>query len=291
MEWMDSLRQSIKYVEEHLYDDINAEDIADNVNMSSFYFQKGFKIITGYSIGEYIRCRRLYLAGLDVLRDDEKIIDLAYRYHYENPESFTKAFTRFHGVSPMQLRKDASKLKTFLPLRISISIQGGKEMDYIVEDIEEIKVIGFMKEIITETSYRDIPKAWNELSCMCEHTENKELTALLDSCFMGEYGICIEDDRHKDRFQYLMAGTYHGEKIPEEMIVYTIPAGTYVKFKCIGPLPEALQSVNTRIYKEWLPEHPEYVFHGVGNVEWYPKGDMQASDYACEIWMPVRRVK
>lgn len=290
MEWMDSLRQSIKYMEEHLYDDISAEDIADKAYMSSFYFQKGFKIITGYSIGEYIRCRRLYLAGLDVLRGEVKIIDLAYRYHYENPESFTKAFHRFHGVSPMQLKKDPGRLKTFLPLRISISIQGGKEMDYMIEYIEEIEVIGFRKDIVTETSYRDIPKAWNEVSQICEHTKDKKITAILDSCFMGEYGICINDGTQRDQFQYLMAGKYHGQSIPKGMIVYQIPAGTYVKFKCRGPLPEALQSVNTRIYKEWLPEHPEYEFCGDRNVEWYSKGDMQASDYACEIWMPIRRV-
>ena len=86
-----------------------------------------------------------------------------------------------------------------------------------------------------------------------------------------------------------MAGRYHGEEVPRGMIVYNIPESTYVKFRCSGPLPAALQSVNTQIYKEWLPQHPEYVFEGCMNLEWYSKGDMSASDYQSEIWIPVKK--
>ena len=95
MEWTESLATALKYIEDHIYEDIHADDLTDIVYMSSFYFQKGFKIITGYSIGEYIRCRRLYLAALDIIDGNDKVIDLAYKYHYDTPESFTKAFTVF----------------------------------------------------------------------------------------------------------------------------------------------------------------------------------------------------
>ena len=98
MEWTESLRGAIAYMERHLYEDIGADDVAEEVHISSYYLQKGFRIMTGYSIGEYIRWRRLYLAALDVISGEEKVIDLAYKYGYETPESFTKAFSRFHGI-------------------------------------------------------------------------------------------------------------------------------------------------------------------------------------------------
>ena len=80
MEWTESLRSAIAYMEEHLLDDISADDVAEAVHISSFYLQKAFRIMTGYSVGEYIRYRRLYLAALDVIAEKEKIIDLAYKY-------------------------------------------------------------------------------------------------------------------------------------------------------------------------------------------------------------------
>lgn len=85
MEWTASLRKAIDYMEEHLLEDIGAEKTAQAVHISPFYFQQGFKIMTGYSIGEYIRNRRLYLAGLEVIKREEKIIDLAYKYGYDTP--------------------------------------------------------------------------------------------------------------------------------------------------------------------------------------------------------------
>ncbi len=119
MEWLTSIRKAIDYMESHLEDNISAQDVADQVFMSSFFFQKGFSLMTGYGLGEYIRNRRLYLAALDLQKSDEKIIDIAFRYWYETPESFTKAFSRFHGVSPSQVR-EGSPVKPFLPLKIEI---------------------------------------------------------------------------------------------------------------------------------------------------------------------------
>jgi AraC family transcriptional regulator len=95
--------------------------------------------MTGYGIGEYIRNRRLYLAALDLKETKDKVIDIALRYCYETPESFTKAFSRFHGVTPSQVRSGAS-ITTFLPLTITLSIQGGKQMDYKITPMFPFKV-------------------------------------------------------------------------------------------------------------------------------------------------------
>lgn len=296
MEWTESLRSAIDYIEDHLLDNISAEDIADHVHVSSFYFQKGFKIMTGYSIGEYIRCRRLYLAALDIAAGKGKMIDIAFRYGYETPESFTKAFSRFHGISPMQMKGRSDKIRTFLPLKIRILIQGGNQMDYAVEKKDKFQVIGFEREFSMDSSYREIPKFWDEfrenylvrLLLGTEAPKNAAEQVICD-CMVGKYGICIDDIGKYGRFRYLIAGDYQGGPVPDGMTVYEFPDMEWAKFRCVGPMPGALQSVNTKIFEEWLPGNPDYKIAAGYNIEWYSKGNMSAPDYESSIWVPVVR--
>ena len=292
MEWIGSLKLAINYMEKHLLENISADEVADAVYMSPFYFQKGFKIMTGYSVGEYIRYRRLYIAALEAISGNEKIIDLAYKYGYDTPESFTKAFSRFHGVSPKQMQGDAKKIKTFLPLRINVSVKGGNDMDYVVEKMEAMKVIGYERSFSYETAYQEIPGFWNEFCANCMNGKNSEqIQAIIEECMIGEFGICIEDNSKEKEFLYMIAGTYNGGNVPEGMKIFEIPALEWAKFKCTGPLPGALQAVNTQIFKEWLPGNPEYEIACGMNIEWYSKGDGSAIDYESEIWVPVKKKK
>lgn len=293
MEWTESLKKAIRYMEEHLLEHISAEDVAKQVHMSAFYLQKGFKIMTGYSVGEYIRYRRLYLAALDVIAGKEKIINLAFKYGYETPESFTRAFTRFHGVSPMQMKGDAGKIRTFLPLKISILMQGGNDMDYVVEKMCGFQVIGFERRFSFESAYQEIPKFWDEFCknyrklIMEAGKPKNELEQVICDCMVGEYGVCISGEEEKGTFRYLIAGTYVGGVVPENMVTYSFPDMEWAKFSCTGSMPGALQSVNTRIFREWLPGNPDYKIAMGIDVEWYSKGDISAPDYESAIWIPV----
>lgn len=295
MEWTISLKKAIDYMEEHLLEEIGADDVAGAVYMSSFYFQKGFKIMTGYSVGEYIRNRRLYLAGLEVVAGREKVIDLAYKYGYDTPESFAKAFVRFHGLSPMQLREKPHKIKTFLPLKIEVIIKGGDKMEYVVEKMEPMKMIGFVREFSFDTSYQEIPKFWDEI---CHKYMEPVLTtgkavndlqqAMADHS-IGEFGICLDENLGGNKFRYMVGGRYQGGALPEGMELIEIPSFDWAKFTCVGAMPDALQSVNTRIFKEWLPANPEFEIAGHVNIEWYSKGNTQAADYESAVWIPVKR--
>lgn len=297
MEWTESLKISIDYMEKHLLENIGADDVADAVHISSFYLQKGFRIMTGYSIGEYIRYRRLYLAALEVIAGQEKVIDLAYKYGYDTPESFTKAFRRFHGISPAQLKGDISRIKIFLPLKITVQVQGGNDMDVTVEKMKGFQVIGFERVFQFPDSYQKIPQFWCEfcekyLEPMSaqEKPQNDVQQAIAD-CMIGEYGVCIDDMGRDGSFRYLIAGEYHGGAVPEGMTLYEFPDMEWAKFRCAGPMPGALQSVNTRIFKEWLPGNPDYEIAMGANIEWYSKGDTSAQDYESAIWIPVKRKK
>ena len=295
MGWTESFQIAIRYMEDHLLDDIRADDIAKKIYMSPLYFQKGFKIMTGYTPAEYIRYRRLYLAALDAISGNEKVIELAYKYGYDTPESFTKAFTRFHGLSPMQIRNQFGKIKTFLPLKIRISIQGGNEMNYTVEKMQGLQVIGFERVFSFETSYQEIPKFWDEFcSQYMKYLTGQvkpadELQKAVWDNKIGEYGICIDDLGVEGKFRYLLAGAYPGGDVPEGLTVYSFPDMEWAKFSCDGPMPAALQTVNTKIFKEWLPNNPEYEIAMGANIEWYSKGNITAQDYEAAIWIPVKR--
>lgn len=121
MDWMEAIGSAIQYVEDHMTDELTVDMIADHVNISSFYFQKGFALLCGFSISEYIRNRRLALAGNDLATGDERIIDIAMKYGYDSPDSFARAFSRFHGVTPTAARKDKVMLKSFAPLKVKLS--------------------------------------------------------------------------------------------------------------------------------------------------------------------------
>lgn len=251
--------------------------------------------MTGYTIGEYIRNRRLYLAALDINAKNEKVIDVAYKYGYDTPESFTKAFKRFHGVTPQQLSKDASNIKTFLPLKVTISILGGNDMDYAVEEMKEFEIIGFEKIFSFSNAYEEIPKFWGEVFqthikdlLSKEKPETEMEQAIRDNC-IGEFGASIVDCEDKSTFRYIVGGPYRGGKVPEGMTVYRFPDLKWAKFNCVGPMPTALQSVNTKIFKEWLPENQEYEIAMNANIEWYSSaGDTKDANYKSAIWIPVK---
>lgn len=129
MSWLEDITSSIKYIEGHLTDELTLEKIAAKINLSPFYFQKGFSILCGITVSEYIRNRRLSLAGRDLQTDGVKVIDVAMKYGYDSPDSFTKAFTRFHGITPAQAKSGDGELKNYLPLKIHVSMKGGFEME------------------------------------------------------------------------------------------------------------------------------------------------------------------
>ncbi|MBQ0011053.1 MAG: AraC family transcriptional regulator [Ruminococcus sp.] len=296
MEWTVCLKEAIAYMERNLESELDIGAVASHVSVSAFYLQKGFQILTGYSMGEYIRSRRLYEAALLLIKSDEKIIDVAARYGYDSPESFTKAFSRFHGATPSAVRHDPTLIRRFLPLNLGIEISGGNKMDYVVSPMWGFKVIGFERVFTYENAYAEIPKFWDEIcEKYCNHTIYAGLApscpeehAIIDNC-IGEYGVCI-DDIGDGRFRYLIAGKYTGGAVPEGMTLYELPQGEWAKFRCTGPMPDALQSLNTEIFKHWLPGNPDFEMVGSCNLEWYScDGEKTDADYQSGIWIPVKR--
>ena len=282
MDWVEAIRSSIRFMEEHITDELTVEEIADSVHLSPFYFQKGFSILCGVTVSEYLRNRRLTLAGRDLRMNGEKVIDVALKYGYDSPDSFTKAFTRFHGISPSQAKNGEGDLKQYLPLKIHMSLKGGFEMESRIVKKPAFTVVGSSRVFRNEDGYEECPKFWTE------HFEKGD-----GKYICGMYGICI-DGLEKDTFRYMIADDYVPSKeLPERFDTLVIPESTWAVFPCKGAMPEALQSINTRIFSEWFPGNTEYELDGMCSIEYYsdpttyPKGNMD-ENYYCEIWMPVK---
>lgn len=149
-------------------------------------------------------------------------------------------------------------------------------MKYRIEENQEFSVMGIKKEISQESAYAEIPAFWQET---WKRTD-------LPLHLLGEFGICMDDEK----LQYMIAGRYHGGTVPEGWEIITFPKMTWAKFTCIGPMPKALQEVNTQIFQHWLKENKKYRMSKNWNIEWYSDGDNQSDTYISEIWIPVEEI-
>jgi len=286
MDWIRSFQRSIDFIEDNITESLEIGDIARQMNISPFYYQKIFSIICGFSVGEYIRSRRLALAGSELTRSDEKIIEIALKYGYDTPEGFTRAFTRFHGTSPSNVRKGAP-IRSYARLSVTISMKGGSVMDYKVVQKQAFKVIEkrTTQSVSENENLRTIPKLWEK--CRTDGTIKKLLE--LSSDKENVFGICYANP-HKEEstFDYSIAAVIDEDaKIPEGFTANVIPARTWIVFECKGAMPDAIQQLWHRICAEFFPSssyEPTYEM----DVEAYTNGDMNSPDYRSEIWVPVK---
>ncbi|MFA5422132.1 MAG: AraC family transcriptional regulator [Bacilli bacterium] len=277
MDLLEIFKQSIDFIEEHLTDELSVKDVAAHVYVSSFYFQRMFSAVTGLSVGDYIRKRRLSLAAQELLIDDVKIIDLAYKYGYETPESFARAFRKFHGVLPNEVKKHSEHIKLCPRLEIIVSIKGGKTMDYKITNREAFKITMLIKKFKSETSMKEIPDFWMEFFHKGYH---KDVCPML--------GVCLPVEIDQKEFAYGI-GAFNEcvKRVPEGFEERIVPAGTWAEFSCVGAMPDAIQKTWRKIYTEWLPNSRYEIIPGY-DFEVYEEGDTASVNYRSSIWVPVR---
>ena len=133
MEWLNRLKAVIVYLEEHLEDEIDLTRMAQIACCSPFHFQRMFSYLAEVPLGEYIRRRKMTRAAADLQNESERIIDIAFKYGYESPTAFNRAFQSIHGIAPSEARKSGSVLKAYLPISFKIMIKGEAEMNYRIE--------------------------------------------------------------------------------------------------------------------------------------------------------------
>lgn len=286
MDWLDAMNNAVEYIEANITEKIDVEKVARIALSSTFHFQRMYHMITGVTIAEYIRRRRLTLAAQNII-SGEKIINVAYKYGYETPEAFTKAFGKMYGISPTAARESGANLKAYPKLSFHISIKGDKDMNYRIFDKGSFKVVGKQTRItmVDEQNFNQVPKFWYD--CMKDGSY-EWISSKVGK--LGVLGVSKDFDKYKDEFNYLIAIEEIKDTIPKGYISATIQAATWAAFESVGPVPEALHDLLRRIYSEWMPSMG-YQHDCAPDLEIFPMGDMYSTDYRCEIWIPIRKYK
>lgn len=286
MDWITGIQKAIDYVEEHITEQIDYEKVANEAYSSSFHFQRVFSTICGFTLGDYIRLRRLSLAGRELAERNSKVIDVALKYGYDTPESFSRAFTRFHGISPTEAKKGGI-IKSFRRLSVKITLDGGTTMDYRIEKKDAFQVV--MRKVTYpknfELTSHEIPEFWGR--CHAEGTTQRLIKGIPEGDVFGLMGLSLYD-REASEFVYGIGVSAGGAEIKDDTVcIETIPAHTFVVFKCLGKMPEAFQELYKYVCTEFFPAS-DYQPCGV-EIEAYPSDDVQNPDYTCELWIAVEK--
>ena len=295
MDWIAAIQQAITYMEAHLMEPINYEDVARQVHISSHEFHRAFCFLTGMTANAYIRQRRLSLAGREILETDARITDIALKYGYDTPESFTKAFTRFHGVAPRFAREESAKLVLFNPLVIKITVEGGKIMDYRIVKTEAQKFLAIAKDfpnaIINEEDNHDVADFWGE----CQAKDQIEpMLQLRPAGKRDLFGLCTPAPEGADTFTYGIGVLVDADTAPFDpdamaqagYHLWDVRPGTYVVFDCLGDDGDCITKTWAKFYQEFLPQMG-YEAEMETDYECYP--DNGPEGLFCQLWIPVRK--
>ena len=274
MEWVNRMNQAIDYVENNLNQEIDYEEISRIMGCPFSVFQRSFTQITGISLSEYVRNRKLTCAAYDLQNTDYKIIDIAMKYGYESSDAFSVAFKRMHGVMPAVARKSGAKLAFYCRLSFALTIKGVYKMDYQKVEREPFKVIGVR---------RITPYGGGTWAVVKSDGSGKAMEEL--SGHLCDLGLCFGfgEDGSND---YMCGIEWEKEDVPGfESYVY--PAATWLLFEAEGNLSEnVLYNTWHRINNEFLPQS-KYKKSSLPTIEKYVKWDETADICRVEIQIPV----
>lgn len=287
MDLLKNMNGAINYIEENLTNVIDFKEVARLAFCSEYHFKRMFSFLAGISLSEYIRRRRLTLAAFELKDSNVKVIDIAMKYGYNSPDSFTRAFLNLHGITPSEARTNGHSLKAYPRMTFQLSIKGGNEMNYRIEEKESFRIVGIKKRvpIIFNGVNPEIAAMWESLN---GETINK-LKALSNVEPMGLISAStnFSEGRMEERGEldhYIGAATT--KKCPENLISLEVPASTWAVFEAIGPFPDTLQDVWGRIYSEWFPSSPYEQKEGP-EILWNESKDVTSLTFKSEIWIPV----
>ncbi len=278
MKWVERLNEAIGYMEEHLTDEIDYEQLGRIACCSSYHFQRMFTYMAGIPLSEYIRRRKMSLAAVDLQGSDMKIVDVAEKYGYHSPTAFNRAFQSVHGIAPSAVKSEGVPVKSYPPVSFKITVKGAEEMNYRIETKDSFRIVGVSvplhKDI--EQNFAVIPSKWQEVS---ENGTLQKLGGMMNMPPMGVLGVSTCNDSEEWRYYIAVASS----KESDGFEMYTVPAATWAVFPGEG-INESIQELERRIVTEWLPASG-YEYGDGPDVEVYINPDPQNAKY--EVWIPV----
>ncbi|WP_226537442.1 AraC family transcriptional regulator [Fictibacillus halophilus] len=278
MDWLVRMNNVLDYIEDRLEQEIDYKQLAKIAYCSEFHFSRVFASITGVSLSEYIRRRRLTLAAFELQKSDVRILEIANKYGYESADSFSRAFKKTHGLKPSECRHQGIQLKAYPKISFQLSIKGDTEMEYRIENLEfEMRIIGKSKPVKTTRAFKSIPTLWSKAKKEGFMQELIDMSWENPKCSLeGILGVCGNEAAIMDEeFNYFMGVRYDGE-LPEEMEALIIPPSTWAVF------PNIVEAWK-RLYSEWVPTSG-YELANLPCIEcYYGPGHKPRH----ELWVPI----
>lgn len=286
MEWLKKLGAAIDYIEENLDKEISYDEAARIACCSTYYFQRIFSYVSGVSLSEYIRRRKMTQAAFELQRTDSKVIDVAYKYGYSSPTSFNRAFQSVHGIAPIAAKNIGCTLCAYPSIQFSIKVSGGSAMSYHIERKKDVRIVGIRTPLVedAEENMRNVPVFWKQ--ALQEEYVSK-ISTLSNGNPEGILGVSVYNNP-KDIYYYI--ATASDKPTPQDMVEYTIPEAMWVIFENDGIFKEDVQSVFRRFLTEFLP-FSGYEYAGLPDVEVYPFCKGQPLKGHSEVWIAIKKVK
>lgn len=282
MEWIERLNESLLYIEEHLTDEIDYEQLGRIACCSAYHYQRMFTYMAGVTLSEYIRRRKMSLAAVDLQGTDAKVIDIAEKYGYHSPTAFNRAFQGVCGIAPSALKTEGVSVKTYPPITFKIIVKGAEEMNYRIETKDAFRIVGVSAPLHRklEENFMIVPKMWGDAAA---NGTIPKLAEMMDTPVKGLLGVSICNDAEDWRYFIAVASTKECDGFDE----YTVPASTWAVFPGSGT-NQSVQELEQRIVTEWLPTSG-YEYANAPDIEVYLNPDPQNAQY--EVWIPIKHTE
>lgn len=274
----------VEYMEANLTREIEYGRLSRIACCSEYEIQRIFSSVAGVPIGEYIRRRRMTLAAQELIHSETKVIDIAQRYGYESPDSFTRAFQRHHGATPAAVREGKACITAFQRLSFYIAIKGNGSSVYRIEKKESFCFVGKTFRIGFEgvQCQRSAAACWNKLT-------PQDFQTLIPLSNVRPHGLLgVMTNAEETGYDYSIAAATT-LKPPGGYTVIDVPAYEWAVFYGQGPLLETLSRLRYQFQMEWLPVSGYEAPYAI-DFEWYGMQSLIAQDNQTELWTPVRPV-
>ncbi|GFR38796.1 AraC family transcriptional regulator [Insulibacter thermoxylanivorax] len=282
------LNQVMDYIEQHLTEEISLEEISRYAGVSDYHFRKIFYYLSGMTLSEYIRNRRLSEANKDLL-NKESVTDVAYKYGYESIDGFTRAFKAWSGFLPSEVAKTGVS-KMFPKLSFYIDVKGGQSMDYKIVEMPAFKFAGVSKRVPMQ--FEGVNQAIVDLANSITQEKREAMHALQNIEPREIVNVSYEHDyqfmKDEGELTHLIGVLTTEDEVSDLLDVLEVPAYTWAVFPNEGPFPDTLQQTYARIYSEWLPASDYEVIQAPA-FSFTKFNEDQPGDAYSEVWMPVRK--
>jgi len=278
------LNRAMAYIEEHIADDLALGDVSAVTAYSTYHFGRLFYYIADMPLSEYIRKRKLSLAAMALQSSDARVIDLAVCYGYDSADSFTRAFTKQHGVTPSAARKPGVSLTIFPPLTFQIKIKGVQAMNWRIEEKEAFEVFG-IERVFRNDETGKIPAFWDEA-----YVDGSCQRLAAQAGRSDTMGFCGYVDDQADAFPYMICVVNGPGCDTAGFTVAQVPAVTWAIFRsgelAANAYGREIPGLFQRAYSEWLPTSVYDRFPGP-DMEIY--GVTDDGKFYEEVWIPVKK--